>query len=125
MSVNKYYKLYLKPEDLQGRTVTVKISKVSPEPHYDLKEKCDVEKLELTFEGKRRVLILNRSQADDLSRVTGEEDDEQKWIGQVVSLSPLKGYNGKQTIKISQPKASAEQLFKAKAINIPTIVEAK
>ncbi len=125
MSVMKYYKLYLKPEDLQGRTVTVKICKVYPEDHYSIKDKRELEVLVLEFEGKKRAMILNRSQADDLSRVTGEEDDEQKWVGQVVSLSPLKGYNGKQTIKVSQPKASAEQLFKTKAINVPSIVEAK
>ena len=116
MSVKKYYKLYLKPEDLQGKTVTVKISNVSPEYHYSIKDKKEIEMLALEFEGKKRAMILNRAQADDLSRVTGEEDDEQKWVGHVISLSPIKGYSGKQTIKISPAQASAEQLFKARNV---------
>lgn len=116
MSIKKYYKLYLKPEDLQGKTATVKISKVTPEFHYSIKDKREIEMLVLEFEGKKRAMILNRAQADDLSRVTGEEEEDQKWVGHVISLSPIKGYSGKQTIKISQPKAAADQLFKARNV---------
>lgn len=112
MSVQKYYKLYLKPEDLQGRTATVKISKVYPEFHYNLKARGDVECLVLEFEGKQRCMILNPMQADDVTRATGEEKEESKWIGHYISISPVKGYSGKNTIKVSKP-INAEKLFGA------------
>lgn len=112
MTIQNYYKLYLKPEDLQGKTATVKISKVYPELHYDLKTRKDVQRLVLEFEGKQRAMILNPAQADDVTRATGEDTDETKWIGHYISISPLKGYSGKNTIKVTKP-IRAEALFGA------------
>jgi len=112
MTIQNYYKLYLKPEDLQGKTATVKISKVYPEYHYNLKARKDVECLVLEFEGKQRAMILNPTQADDITRATGEDTDELKWIGHYISISPVKGYSGKTTIKVTKP-IRAEGLFGA------------
>lgn len=120
MSVQKYYKLYLKPEDLKGKTATVKISKVYEEYHYNLKARADVACLVLEFEGKVRAMILNPTQADDVTRATGEEVDETKWIGQYISISPAKGYSGKTTIKVTKP-IRAEGVFTARK-NVPVEV---
>jgi hypothetical protein len=105
----KYCKLYLKPVDLKGKTVTVKISRFFLENHYSIKAKCEVSTPVIEFEGKKRALILNNTQCDDISRATGEEDDENKWVGHSVSLSPVKSISGKETIKISAPRFNVPQ----------------
>jgi hypothetical protein len=123
MTIQTYYKLYLKPEDLQGKTATVKISKVYEEQHYNLKARKDIACLVIEFEGKMRALILNPTQADDVTRVTGEDTDENKWIGHFISISPVKGYSGKTTIKVTKP-IRAEGLFGATVgKNIPAEVK--
>jgi len=110
--VYDYYDLYLKAEDLQGKTVNVKVSGVKIEPHYNKKLKQDDPCIVLSFEGKYRKLILNRGQADDITRAL-DEADEKKWIGAELSLSPVKSYGGNlTTIKVwSKTLGNAAGLF--------------
>jgi len=122
--VYDHYDLYLSAEDLKGKTVNVKVSGVKWKPFYNKKTKQDEMCAVLSFEGKYRKLILNRGQADDVTRATGEDTDENKWVGHFISISPVKGYSGKTTIKVTKP-IRAEGLFGAAVgKNVPAQVKA-
>lgn len=113
MSAYDYYKFYLKPEDLRGQEHTVKIVSVYPGKFYNPKTRKEDTKLVMVFDGKKKELVLNSTQAGEMMTITGTEHERQ-WIGTEITLAAGTGFNGKQTIKI-----------KAKAINAPTVVEAK
>jgi len=114
--VYDYYRLYLKVSDLQGKTVTVKVSRVSVEAHYSPKAKREENCIVLDFEGKKRALILNRGQADDMTRITNEED-ETRWVGTEITLAPVKGLGGRDTIKVGHKAlGNAAGLFKGAAV---------
>jgi hypothetical protein len=124
--VYDHYDLYLKAEDLQGRTANVKISGVQWKPFYNKKTKQDEMCVVLSFEGKYRKLICNRGQADDITRAL-DEADEMKWIGKDLALSPVKSYGGNmQTIKCGvKMMGNAAGLFKGAAVarNMPVEVK--
>jgi len=125
--VYDHYDLYLSAEDLKGKTVNVKVSGVKWKPFYNKKTKQDEMCAVLSFEGKYRKLILNRGQADDVTRVL-DEPDEMKWIGAELALSPVKSYGGNmQTIKCgAKALGNAAGLFKGAAVgkNVPAQVKA-
>jgi hypothetical protein len=116
MSAYDYYKFYLKPEDLQGKEHTVKVSKVYPDLFYNPKTRREERKLVLEFEGKRKAMVLNATQAGAMMQLTGTEHERQ-WIGAVLTLTAGAGFNARQTIKIGTAHA-AEALFKAQ-VNQP------
>ena len=112
MSAYDFYKFYLKPEDLRGSTHTVKISSVYPGKFYNPKTRKEESKLVLMFEGKKKEMVLNATQAGEMMAITGTEHERQ-WIGAEIVLSAGAGFNGKQTIRISGIE---------KAKNIPVAV---
>lgn len=69
---------YLKAADLQGQQVTVKIDRVEFEMIGDDK------KLIIYFQGKDRGVVLNRTNANNISAIYGDEMDE--WRGMTVVL---------------------------------------
>jgi hypothetical protein len=69
---------YLKAADLQGRQVTVKISRV------EMKDIGEEVKPVLYLEGKDKGLVLNKTNANSISAAYGDETDE--WIGQEIVL---------------------------------------
>jgi hypothetical protein len=94
MSAYDYYKFYLKAEDLMGKSHMVKVSKAYPKKFFT------ETKLVLEFEGKRKALKLNETQAEAMMDITGTEHERQ-WVGAEVTLTPAKLFNGKQTIKVT------------------------
>jgi hypothetical protein len=73
---------YLKAQDLQGRTVTVKIDRVQVEVVGD------EEKPVAYFMGKDKGLVLNKTNAGTIAVLHGPETDQ--WIGREVKLYPTK-----------------------------------
>lgn len=70
---------FLKAEDLQGKSIPVTISAV------DVKEFDDGNKLILSFAGKDKKLVCNRTNASIIQEVLGSSDTDD-WVGQKVTL---------------------------------------
>ena len=90
MNINQVFSgNFLKADDLQGRTVPVTISKV------ELKEFEDGNKLVISFQGKDKSLVCNKTNASILAEVCGSPDTD-NWIGRTVKLCVKKvEYAGK------------------------------
>jgi hypothetical protein len=69
---------FLKAADLQGRQVTVKISRV------EMKDIGDEAKPVLYFEGRDKGLALNKTNASTIAAAYGDETDE--WPGEEIVL---------------------------------------
>jgi hypothetical protein len=81
MNINEAFPSnYLKAADLQGRTITVKISRVTSE------KLGDDNKLILYFEGKQKGMVLNKTNANNLAFAFGPETDD--WQGAEAQLYP-------------------------------------
>lgn len=79
---------YLKASDLNGREVTVTISK------FSLEKLGDEQKLVLYFAGKEKGLVCNRTNADRVAFYFG--DDLDHWIGKSITLgTELVSFQGK------------------------------
>lgn len=70
---------YLKAEDLQGKSVPVIIEAVA------VKEFDDGKKLILSFSGKDKQLVCNKTNASIIQEVLGSSDTDD-WVGQKVTL---------------------------------------
>jgi len=70
---------FLKAEDLQGRNVKVKISKV------EVKNFDDGDKLIVHFDGKDKALVCNKTNASIIAEVTGKNDTDD-WNGESIWL---------------------------------------
>lgn len=92
-----YASPWLKAEDLQGKTVKVTVSQASAEtlPNADGSKQ---DKIVLTFQGAKRKLILNKTQAAAMAGIGG--DDTDLWRGIEVYLAPQPTNNGKLTISL-------------------------
>ena len=70
---------YLKASDLQGRTISVVMSRV---------EKEDIgkgeKKLILYFQGKQKGMVLNKTNANNISHLYGPDTDD--WEGREITL---------------------------------------
>lgn len=69
---------YLKAADLQGRTVTVKMSRVA------MQDMNGEPKPILYFEGKDKGMVLNKTNANKIVEMFG--DDTDKWTGEAIVL---------------------------------------
>ena len=97
------YTFYLDPEDLRGQSHSVKISQVKPGAVFDPILKRDVQKLIVTFDGRKKALPLNKTQVTALIEITGT-DDYTKWTGADIIITPAQARNNKQTITITPAK---------------------
>ena len=80
--------IWLKAADLQGRTVMAKIER------YDIEEIGDDRKPVLYFAGKQKGLVLNKTNANEIAFVYG--DDMDAWVGQTIELFAMQvSYQGK------------------------------
>ena len=79
---------YLKAHDLENGEEILTIVSVSMESMRNPKGGADVEKPVVTFEGLERGLILNRTNADIISRLFGKNLDD--WRGRSVTLYATK-----------------------------------
>jgi hypothetical protein len=94
---------WLKPEDLAGRAVVVKIVAAQVETLRQF-DGTQAPKLVLTFERATKRLIVNKTQAKRLAEVTGTEAFA-AWAGHRVTLKPAVAQNGKPTVGIDAAPA--------------------
>ena len=94
---------WLKPEDLAGRAVTVKIVAAQVEEIRQF-DGSKAPKLVLSFEKASKRLIANKTQARRLADLTGTEAFA-AWVGHRVTLKPAVAQNGKPTIAIDAAPA--------------------
>ena len=93
---------WLKAEHLINRSHLVTIEKVTVESLFNPEARKHERKFVLHFFKAKLPMVINKTQAFSLLRITGEEDSD-KWIGYQIILSPATTPNGKDTILISRP----------------------
>lgn len=96
---------YLKAADLQGRPAPVTISHVSMENVGGSDHKPV-----LYFHGKQRGLVLNKTNANIIASVHGEETDS--WAGKRIELYPTQvEFQGKmvEAIRVRHPQHQPQQ----------------
>ena len=98
---------WLKAADLNNKPVTVTIKSAIPEQFYNKQERCDEWKVVLDF-GRTKRLILNKTQCEALTAITGTETFT-RWTGTQITLKPSRAHNGKPTINISTTQARPEK----------------
>lgn len=75
---------FLKADDLQGKAVTVTIETVDLEEIGQGRDKS--EKLLISFRGKEKKLVCNKTNANTIAKLHG--DDTDAWLGQKITLMP-------------------------------------
>jgi hypothetical protein len=81
---------YLKAADLQGRNVTVEIKHVELEEVGSDRETRPV----IYFVGKDKGLVLNKTNADVIGAIAGDETDD--WVGvKIVLFETMASFQGK------------------------------
>ena len=83
-----YPSRYLSAPDLQGRDVAVKVGDVAVEvlERKGVKPKNEPPKAILTFVGKTKRLVLNKTNATTIARLYG--DEMRNWVGKTIILYP-------------------------------------
>jgi hypothetical protein len=94
------YTFYLEPADLKGQSHSVKIMKAHVEPVFDPNLKRGVPRILLSFENRKKVLPLNKTQVGALIEIFGT-DDYSQWLGKEITLTPATASNRKDTIAIT------------------------
>lgn len=86
MKVNDAYpSKFLTAEDLDGSDVNVTIDDVQLE---EIGQGADKQKkLVLSFRGKKKGLVVNKTNANTISKVLAS-DDTDDWIGQTITIGP-------------------------------------
>lgn len=95
---------YLKAADLQGRRVQVTIEKV------EMEDIGGDQKPVVHFKGKDRGLVLNKTNANAIWGLTGN-DDTDDWTGVAITLFPSKtDFQGKRVdcIRVDPPDAKGQ-----------------
>lgn len=90
---------YLKAADLQGRRVSVTMANVHME------DIGGEQKPILSFVGKEKGLVLNKTNANMIAEITGSEETDE-WEGQTIVLYPTKtDFQGKRVdaIRVDYP----------------------
>ncbi len=91
---------YLKASDLKGRNVKVKIS------HTTREQIGDDHKLILYFQGTEKGMVLNKTNANNIATIYGEETDD--WATQeIVLFEAMVDFQGKTVpaIRVRGPQA--------------------
>ncbi len=109
MNINQAYpSRYIAAEDLQGRSVTVTIQSVSLE---ELGQGHDKDtKLVLTFAGKAKALVCNKTNAKTIEKLYGPETDH--WVGKPIIIAPREvEFQGNMVwaIRVSLQKPASSQ----------------
>ena len=92
---------YLKASDLQGRQVQVRMS------HATFELIGTDNKLILYFQGKDKGMVLNKTNANNISEIYGDDTDD--WAGQpIVLVEAMVDFQGKTVpaIRVRRPNAS-------------------
>jgi hypothetical protein len=93
---------FLKAADLQGRTVPCVIDRVTKEEFRDGELKWVV-----SFKGKDKRLVLNKTNADLIALQHGDEMDQ--WAGRTIKLYPTKTQMAGQTMDCIRVKDEAPE----------------
>jgi hypothetical protein len=99
---------WLHPENLNGRAVVVTIAKVTLEEVHNPTTNRKESKPAVAFKGASKLLLINKTQALAIVRITGRDDTDQ-WAGCRVTLAADIAPNCKQTIRVS-PVADANPI---------------
>lgn len=91
-----FHSKYLKAEDLQGKTVRVTIDRVEYEM-VGLEEGKKERKLVVYLVNKERQLVLNKTNAESIAEIAGD-DDTDNWGGIQIALFPDKTKFGGKTV---------------------------
>jgi len=97
---------FLKADDLNGQTVTVTISSVEVEELGQGKDK--ERRLVISFKGKEKKFVCNKTNASTIEGLYGDETDN--WIGQRITIAPREvEFQGKMVwaIRVSLQKPGA------------------
>lgn len=95
---------YLKAADLQGRNVKVVMS------HVEMKDIGGDHKPILFFQGKDKGMVLNKTNANNISQAYG--DDTEGWAGrELVLFEAMVDFQGKTVaaIRVRTPQAKDKQ----------------
>lgn len=85
MNLNSAYpSRFLSAEDLNGQDVTVTISNVTQETLGQGKDAQ--QKLVAEFAGKKKAMVLNKTNAKTIAKLYGDETDE--WVGKKITIGP-------------------------------------
>lgn len=93
---------YLKAADLEGRTVRAVIERV------ELEDVGDDHKPVLYFRGKEKGLVANKTNANTIAEIYGDEMND--WIGQPIEIFPsTTDYQGKRVpcLRVSVPRPAS------------------
>lgn len=93
---------YLRADDMQGKTFELEISRVAFEHMRSSFTNQDELKCVIYFEGARKGLVLNKTQAMAVTEIAGSERFED-WKGVRVRLRPGRAKNGKGTVCVGKP----------------------
>jgi len=111
-STKDLFTFFLKAEDLKGRSHLVTIESVGVISVFNPRAKRNEDRLAVRFFKAKLTMLINKTQAISLERITGT-DDYSLWLGHQITLSPATTANGAGTIVISaapkteKPAASA------------------
>ncbi|MCL4295715.1 MAG: hypothetical protein KJ077_08310 [Anaerolineae bacterium] len=79
---------YMKGDDMGGKPWSFKIKSVRMEEMHDKQANKKAKKPVVYFHGPRKGLILNRTVAEQIAKVT-DQDDTDNWPGHVVTIHPM------------------------------------
>jgi len=100
------YEFYLEPSDLGEKAHVVTVESVKVGKYYNQRERRDENKLVMRFRNRRKAMILNKTQAAAMEKLTGR-DDYTRWVGAEVVL--VEGtHGGKRTISITSREESGD-----------------
>ncbi len=99
-----YPSRWLRPDDLQGRSVEIEVMRVTVEEIYTPQTYTDDWRAILDF-GRSKRMILNKTQCEAMRRITGSEKFTD-WAGANIALDPGIAHNGKPTIVINEALAA-------------------
>lgn len=102
-----YPSQWVRSRDLNGKAVTVTIQAVTVEEFRTPDGRTHLAAV-LAFVGKKKRLILNKTQCKALVAITGSERFAD-WVGCEVQLAPATAPNGKPTIGVQRVVSESEQ----------------
>lgn len=117
------YEFYLEPSDLGDKAHVVTVESVKVAKYYNQRTRSDEHKVVLRFKNRRKAMILNKTQAGAMEKITGR-DDYTRWVGAEIVL--VEGsHGGKRTITITTREGSGDLdlMFPQKKPmkNVPTV----
>lgn len=109
---------YLKADDLNGKSYTLRIVAVNVELVRQF-DGTKAWKVVLSFDKAQKLLILNKTQCRALAAITGSELFA-RWQGVTVRLSPVTAQNGKPTIHIAKVLTADSPPIAEEKASLPT-----